>query len=73
MAHLDTVVVPPRWPTLDTQRLGQCWQKGMGLVPGRGQILASRAGKDQFRQALMLLFGKEKIPFSLIHYIQFNL
>lgn len=35
-----------------------------------GQILASRAGKDRLRQALMLQFGKEKIKFCLRHYIQ---
>ena len=44
-----------------------------GRVPGKGQILASRAEKDQHRQALMPLPGKEKIPFSLISYIQCNL
>lgn len=44
-----------------------------GRVPGKVQILASRAEKDQHRQALVSLPGKEKIPFSLISYIQCNL
>lgn len=71
MVHLEIVVVPTG-AAGHTEAMPVLAERD-GRVPGKGQILASRTEKDQHRQALMPLPGKEKIPFSLICYIQCNL